>query len=276
MRIVMAALLCAWAATASAKECKFSEPRNLDIDAAGLHALAFKLGSTDLHATGVPGLKRIEVRARACASEQDRLAGLRVMQARDGDTVTITPTGSGEQNFGWFDSNYAYIDLQVRLPASLSVRVDTHSGDANVRAAAALDFSSHSGDLMAHAIAGRLRVSLHSGDVQAGDIGSLQVVRSGSGDVHADKVDGDIEVDHVGSGDLGFDDVAGSVHVQSVGSGDVGVRRAKGGVRIDSIGSGDVYVDDIGGDLVVKSIGSGDISQHGVKGKVDVPRRDDD
>ncbi len=276
MRIVMGLLLSALATTAVANECKFSEPRNLDIDAAGLHALALTLGSTDLHATGVPGLKRVEVRARACASERDRLAGLKVDQRRDGDRLTITPTFSGKQSSGWFGSNYAYIELHVRVPADLPVRVNTHSGDAEVRDVAALAFDSHSGDLIAHEIAGQLTASVHSGDVQARDIGNMRVNRSGSGDVHADKVNGDVVVGRIGSGDLGFDDVKGNVSVESAGSGDIGIRHAGGSVTVGSIGSGDVYVNDVGGDFVVRSIGSGDITRRGVKGRVDIPHRYDD
>ena len=69
MRVVVCLILSAFIGPALATECKYSAPRNLDIDPAGLHVLAFKLGSSDLQLRGVPGLARIEVRGRACASE---------------------------------------------------------------------------------------------------------------------------------------------------------------------------------------------------------------
>jgi DUF4097 and DUF4098 domain-containing protein YvlB len=276
MRAVVCLILSVFAGHALANECKYSAPRNLDIDPAGLHVLAFKLGSSDLQLRGVPGLAKIEVRARACASEESRLAGLTVDQSRAGDRLTVTPNQASSQTFGWFGSNYAYIDLEVRVPATLPIEVRSNSGDAVIDDVAALDFDSHSGDLILHRVSGDVAVEVHSGDVRADDIGSLEVRRSGSGDVHAGNVHGDIKVGHVGSGDLEFDDVGKSVHVDSVGSGDVTIHHARGDVVVGSIGSGDISARDVGGDFVVHSAGSGEIHHSGVKGKVNVPKRDED
>ncbi len=276
MRILMLAILSLSACAATANECKFSAERSLDIDPAGLHALMLKLGSSDVHANGVAGLARIEVRGKACASEESKLAGLNLTQSRDGDRVIVTTNQAQNQTFSWFGSNYAYIDLEVRLPATLALQIDSTSGDANIADVAALNYSSHSGDLVLHHVSGDVTVEVHSGDVTADDIGSLNVSRSGSGDVHANKVRGEIKIGHVGSGDLGFADVGGAVNVESVGSGDINVDRASGDVVVGSIGSGDVTVDGVGGNFVVKSAGSGDIRHNNVKGKVDVPKRGDD
>ena len=59
--------------TAMAQDCKHRAERNLDIDAAGLKALALETGSTDITVRGVSGLARIEVRGRACASSAELL-----------------------------------------------------------------------------------------------------------------------------------------------------------------------------------------------------------
>jgi DUF4097 and DUF4098 domain-containing protein YvlB len=276
MRVVVCFILTAFVGQALANECKFSAPRNLDIDVAGLHVLAFKLGSSDLQLRGVPGLAKIEVRGRACATEESRLAGLTVDQSRAGDRVTVTPNQANEQTFNFFGSNYAYIDLEVRVPANLPIEVRSNSGDANIADIAALDFDSHSGDLILHHVRGDVAVEMHSGDVRADDVGSLEVRRSGSGDVHADNIRGDVKVGHVGSGDLGFDDVGKSVHVESVGSGDLTVNHAHGDVEVGSIGSGDINVSDVGGNFVVRKAGSSEIHHRGVKGKVDVPKHDYD
>jgi DUF4097 and DUF4098 domain-containing protein YvlB len=270
-----AALVLFSASVAAANECKYHEDRNLDIDVAGLQSLELKLGSSDVRAEGVPGLARIEVRGKACASEQSRLAGLTLEQQRDGTTVTVTPHQADHQSFSLFGSDYAYIDLEVRLPQNLALGIRTNSGDADVAHVSTLDFSSHSGDLVLHHATGSVAVDVHSGDVKADDIGSLEVRHAGSGDVNARGVHGEVRVGNVGSGDLVFDDVSNGVHVESIGSGDVTVDRAGGSVIVDSVGSGDINVDDIGGDLVVKSAGSSDIHHHNVKGKVDVPHRND-
>ncbi len=277
MRFASCLILCLFAGSALASSpCSYSADRNLDIDPAGLQALVFKLGSSDIKVRGVAGLNRIEVHGRACASEENRLAGLTVDQSRIGDRVTVTPNQASHQSFSLFGSNYAYIDLEVRVPASLAVEVKTNSGDADIADVAALDFDGHSGDLIVHHVSGSLAVEVHSGDVKADDLGSLDVRRAGSGDVRARNVHGEVKVGHMGSGDLVFDDVAKSVHVESVGSGDVSVNHAGGDVVIGSVGSGDVNASNIGGDFAVKSAGSGDIHHHGVKGKVSVPRHNDE
>ena len=96
MRFVLFSILSLLAANACAFECKFMAERTLDIDPAGLHTLAFKLGSSDLQVRGVAGLAKIEVIGKACASEEARLAGLTVDQSRAGDRVTLTPNQASE------------------------------------------------------------------------------------------------------------------------------------------------------------------------------------
>jgi len=276
MRATLVLACALMASNALANQCAFIADRNLDIDPSGLHALAFELGSSDVHVTGVPGLNKIEVHGRACASEEAKLAGLSVEQQRSGDRVTVTPHQSNQQTYSLFGSNYAYIDLEVRVPQSLAIEVRTHSGDADIRDVANVDFSAHSGDLILHDVPGEVAVEVNSGDVTADDVGNLTVRRAGSGDIKAHGVHGDVKVGHVGSGDLGFSNVGRGVQIDSVGSGDVIVSRANGDVSVGSIGSGDVTVNGVGGDFTVHSAGSGDIHHRDVKGRINVPHRDDD
>ena len=276
MRFVLCSILGLLASHVSAFECKFTAERPLDLDPAGLRALVLKLDSSDAHVRGVAGLAKIEVRGKACASQEDWLADLAVKQSREGDRIVVTTNQHRENTIGPFHSSYAYIDLQVRIPATLAVQIESNSGDADVADITALDFSTHSGDLLVNHVGGVINAEVGSGDIKADDIGGLELRRSGSGDVRARNVHGDVHVGNVGSGDLAFEDVGKSVRVNSVGSGDVGVHGAGGDVVIDSIGSGDVTASDVGGDFIVKAAGSGDIHHHGVKGKVDVPSRDDD
>jgi DUF4097 and DUF4098 domain-containing protein YvlB len=277
MRLMLfATFLLAANVSAATFECKYTAERPLDIDPAGVHALVLKLESSDAHVRGVAGLNKIEVRGKACASQEDWLADLTVAQGREGDRVVVTTNQHRNNTISVFHSNYAYIDLEVRIPVNLPLQIQSNSGDADIADIASLDFATHSGDLLADHISGAVSAELGSGDIKADDIGSLELRRSGSGDVRARKVHGDVRIGNVGSGDLAFEDVSKSVRVNSVGSGDVGVHGAGGDVVIDSIGSGDVTASDVGGDFIVKASGSGDIHHHGVKGKVSVPERDDD
>ncbi|HEY0180851.1 MAG TPA: DUF2807 domain-containing protein [Dokdonella sp.] len=266
-----AAFLVLAPALAAAADCRFTAQHDFDVDAAGLKTIAFDLGSSDLVVEGVPGLAKIEVRGKACASEQERLAELGVDQQRSGDRLTITPKPQRERRDGGLGSGYAYVDLRVRMPSALAADVHSRSGDADVHDVAALNFESSSGDLEVRRIAGALTTRATSGDVEGGDVGRVEVRGTGSGDVELDGVRGDVEVARAGSGDLAFDHVGGSVRIGSVGSGDVRLRRVGGAATVDSIGSGDVVVDGIGGDFTLRAKGSGDVSQHDVRGRVSLP-----
>jgi hypothetical protein len=270
--IALTALIPAFAV---ANECKFTAQHDFDVDAAGLKTLAFSLGSSDVVVEGVPGLTKVEVRGRACASDQDWLAGLGVEQQRSGDRLTITPHADRNVGWHWFGSSYAYIDLRVRVPAALAVDIKGHSADAEVNGVASLDFESSSGDLEARHIAGALTSKASSGDIKADDIGSVEVRGTGSGDVELRDVHADVRVSSSGSGDLHFNNVGGSVRVGSVGSGDIEISHVDRDASIDSIGSGDITASEIGGDFTVGTKGSGDISHRDVRGKVTVPRERD-
>jgi hypothetical protein len=283
MRKIAAALIASsllvFASIAGAEECRYSAPRNADLDAAGLHSLLLRLGSSDLDIQGVQGLNRIEVRGTACASDKSWLKDLQISTGRNGDQATVDAERHDSIStsiFNLFGSSYAYIKLQVRVPAALAVQVHSGSGDTRARTLASLDFHSGSGDLIADHVDGALELQLGSADARANDVGSVALNGTGSGDVHVDGVRGDVRADHSGSGDLEFSNVRGSVRVGSTGSGDVTLSDIGRDAEVGSTGSGDVSVNGVGGNFSVRSTGSGDVRYHNVKGKVDVPNRDDD
>ena len=257
-------------AFAAANDCRYTAQHDFDVDAAGLKTVAFALDSSDVEVEGVPGLAKVEVRGKACASDQERLARLGVDQQRSGDRLTVTP--KRDEHAGSWGGNYAYIDLKVRVPATFALDIDGSSGDADVRNVAALNFASSSGDLQVDRIAGPLVIKVSSGDVKGGDVGSVDVRSTSSGDIRLRGVKGDVHVASAGSGDLRFDDVGGGVRIGDVGSGDVTIDHVQRDVSLDSIGSGDVNVSDVGGNFTVRSQGSGDVNHHGVRGTVSVPK----
>lgn len=274
MRSLLFVLLCA-PALVGAADCKFTVQRDFDVDAGALKTVAIDLGSTDVTLEGVPGLAKVEVRGKACASDQAGLDGLTVDQHLDGDRVTITPRRARDIGSSWFGSSYAYVELHVRMPAHLAVDITDGSGDASVSGVAAANFDAGSGDLEVQHIAGPLTVKVGSGDVRGDDLGSVDVRGTSSGDIHLRDVRGDAKVARSGSGDLSFDNVGGAVSIGRVGSGDVGASRVTGDVSVDSVGSGDVNVNAVGGNFTVRSKGSGDIAHRGVRGTVSVPREGD-
>jgi hypothetical protein len=290
-----AVLAAASFSAAAAEPCRYSAPRNAEIDAAGLKSLSVAIGPDDLTIQGQPGLTKIVVHGTACASDEKWLQNIKLETARHGDTASVVARdGDHGITFSMFGESYAYLKLDVRVPQSLAIKLTEGSGDANAHGLAALDAELGSGDLKVTGVAGEFALSVGSGDVVASDVGSFALSHVGSGDVNVDGVNGDAHAGSIGSGDFGLRNVKGSasirsvssgdvklahvgahVTVGSVGSGDVDIVQAGGNVRIDSVGSGDVDANGVGGDLSIGAMGSGDIRHHGVKGKVSVPRTDD-
>lgn len=269
--------LLAVAGTAGAEPCRYSAPRNVDLDATALKSLLLNLGATDAHVQGVAGLSKIEVRGTACASNPQWLDDLRIDTSRSGPEATVTArTGDHENAFNLFGfSRYAYLKLSVSVPPQLAVAINSGSGDVVAESLESLDFHSGSGDLKAYQISGALALELGSGDADANDVGNVELRSTGSGDVTVSNVHGDVQAHRAGSADLHFSDVQGGVSLGSIGSGDLRLENIGGNIRVDSIGSGDLVVDDVAGNLQVGATGSGHVSYHGVKGTVHVPSSDD-
>lgn len=276
-KTLLALLLTTLPLAAGAMECRYSEPRNADLDAAGLRSLLLKLGSTDLDIQSAPGLTKVEVRGTACASDAAWLKDVQIGTSRNGDRAAVAVQNNHHENtFGLFGSSYAYLKLQVHVPAALAISVDSGSGDVNAANLASLDFHSGSGDLVADHIAGALALELGSADAKARHVGSVDLHETGSGDVRVDGVQGNIQADHAGSGDLVFSNVRGGVNIGAIGSGDITLDNIGQDARVGSTGSGDVNANGVGGDFIVGANGSGDVHYADVKGKVSVPKSDDD
>lgn len=274
MRLILVPLLLLSSPFAMAGDCKFSAERNVDIDAAGLQGLRIELGSSDLNVQGDSAATRIEVRGRACASEQAWLDELQIEQSRQ-DNKAVVKTAQRPSHFG-FGRSYAYIDYVIRVPANLAIEVNSGSGDTRAANIASLDYRSGSGDLNLDRVPGPVSVTVGSGDVVASHLGGFKLGHAGSGDMRISDVQSDVTIGHVGSGDLTFSNVRGSVRADSIGSGDFVADNIGGDVYVGSIGSGDVTVRTITGNLTVRSAGSGTVHHSGVGGKVDVPKRHED
>lgn len=271
MRLLILSPLLFVSALSVAAPCAHQAARNFDIDTAGLRALVLENGSSDLRVRGVAGLQKIEVRGKACASEAAMLENLQLNQRRDGDRAIVAVDKNVRNSNSWFGSNYAYIDLDIRVPAALPIDVSSSSGDVDIRDIATLTMKTSSGDVDLHDIAGAVEMSASSGDVEARNLGSFTLISTGSGDMSVIGVRGNVRADRGGSGDLRFEKVSGNVEVGTVGSGDIDLRDIEGDVMVGAIGSGDVSADGIGGNLTVRAQGSGETTHRNVKGRVDIP-----
>lgn len=275
MKSLLLAALLLTPALAHAEECRYSAPRNASFDLAGVHAIVVELGRHDLHLNGA-ATAVAKLGGRACASSPERLAGLQIKQRREGDRLILSAQSDENGNyFGIFFSRYAYLDLQLDVPANLPVEIEVGSGDAWVRNVAQLKLGVGSGDVEIAGVRGRFDARVGSGDVKASDVGETHVATIGSGDFSVRQARGDVSVGSIGSGDFAAERVQGNLSIGSIGSGEANVRGIAGSVAVDSIGSGDLNADTVGHDLRVASLGSGGIEHKGVSGKVEIPKHDD-
>ncbi|MEZ0470228.1 DUF4097 family beta strand repeat-containing protein [Luteimonas salinilitoris] len=269
---LLACLLLPLAAAAQDGRCKESEPRELQLDLAGVKTVMFEVGPHKLRldATDAPDAT---LRGHACAASAGRLSQLQIEQEKTGDRLLVRLRREDNLLGFSFGSNYAYLDLSGQIPGDVLVQLKVGSGDAWLAGAAAMSADVGSGDVEAKRIRGLATAKVGSGDIAFDDVGALEVLSIGSGDVEARNVRGAVEVGGIGSGDFGLDGARGDVAIDSIGSGDADLRDIDGNVTIGSIGSGDVDAGDIRGDLTVRSKGSGSVEHSGVTGTVEIPRR---
>jgi hypothetical protein len=234
-------------------DCAFRADRSLDVDAKGLSLFKLDTGAGDLVVEGVPGLAKIEVRGKACASDEKALAGIQLVQEREGSTATVgtrIPDNSGLQ---LFESRYTYMDVHVRMPAGIK-----------------LDLRDSSGDLEVSGLTNGLDLKDSSGDIKLTDLAGDVSVTDTSGDIIVRKISGNFTVLSDSSGDIEVDDVKGNAVVEEDSSGDISLTHVDGDARVDRDSSGDINFSEIGRDAVVGVDGTGDITAANVKGNFTV------
>lgn len=244
---------CLISPVAMADSCRYSRDINFDVPVNGLEQVDIDVGAGYLEIRGAPAANEISVRARACASTQDQLDEMDLSQSRRGNRLDISSEiNSTGSPFTLFGTRYAYIDVDISLPAGLSVNIEDGSGDIRIEDVSAnLEIDDGSGDII---------VSNLIGDIEVDD---------GSGDVELETITGAVRIQD-GSGDIRLDVIQGDVHMPDDGSGSIRVQNVTGNVTVDDDGSGDIDVHDVTGDFVARDTGSGDVDHSGIGGRVDV------
>jgi len=259
------------AALAWGDECKLRAERTGGIDAAGARKVVIRAGAGDLKVTGRANSKRVDASGTACATKQPLLDATQISVRREGDVVMVETTlPEHEDGWSWGKNEYAYLDIEISLPAGLPVEAIDSSGDASFVDLESLDVQDSSGDLEVSRIATALIVGDSSGDVEIRSAGSLRL-RDSSGDVEAEDIRGNVEVLVDSSGDLRISNVDGNVDIDQDSSGNIRVEDVKGSVIVDSDSSGDIYAGRVTGDFTVGSDSSGSIEHESVRGKISVP-----
>lgn len=270
-RLALMALLSP--ALAFASDCEHAQPRSLELDLAGVRTVRIETNSHELRLGPAPDGKA-SFTARACASDPALFEQLKFTQERQGDVLVVRAERDGYSSGIFFKSNYAFLQLDARLPATLAYEVRVGSGEARISGQPNVRLDVGSGDAEVRGASGTLRVNLGSGDVSAFDSGTLDLVSVGSGDFEARGVRGEATVGSLGSGEVEIRTLGRSLRVDSIGPGDLVVEGVDGNVAIGSVHTGDATIIDVGGGLTVDSIGSGDVSHRDVRGALDLPSGD--
>jgi DUF4097 and DUF4098 domain-containing protein YvlB len=258
-------------------DCEFKAARDLDIDAKSLSRLDLSTGAGDLRIEGVAGLQRVELRGQACASSAELLEQIRLDQRTDGDALlvgTLMPT----QKTGWSlfgDNDYAFLDLTLRVPQRMLLKLRDSSGDIDVRDVAAVDVADSSGDVELRDIAGDVAATDSSGDLRFENVGgNVTIPSDSSGDVRVDHVRGSVEVDVDSSGDIVLENIDGNARVGRDSSGDIDFRAIGRDAIVGSDSSGSISARQVRGGFSVeaKSTGADNISFADIGGAVNVPK----
>lgn len=237
MRLQLAALALAVAVPSAAMAQNYDEPRNATVPASGATLLKVDARAGQLRVTGRTDLKEVRVRGTARASSRGVLAEIKLEAVREGGEIHVRAILPDHRNCcDWNDE--ALLDLVIETPAALPVDVDDTSGDMTIESVGA-----------------KVRIDDTSGNIRVRDAGGDVWIRDTSGGIDIRGVKGSVDIDEDSSGEIEVYDVTGSVHVGR-----------------DS--SGSIYVSRAGGDFTVEHDGSGSIDYDGVKGKVDIPRKD--
>jgi len=226
---VFAAIFLAGSLAYSAQEVKV-----LKLPAAGVDKLEIDCGAGFLKVHGVEGLDSIEVNAeiRADGVGQEKMNKFiqdhvkLTLENRGGRAVL---TSAVKENILSF-SRDAVIDLTVRIPKKMDLRVDDGSGAIDI------------------------------GDI----IGNLDI-EDGSGEMRIENIQGGLKIDD-GSGSIELRGITGDVAIDD-GSGSLTVVDVGGSLTIDD-GSGDIDIDGVGKDLILEETGSGGLHFRNVKGQV--------
>ena len=278
LRVVTLIVLTALPLAALADDsCEFRAERSMDIEAKGLSLFKLDTGAGDLVVEGVPGLARIEVRGKACSSEEKALGEIQLHQQREGATATVG-TRIPDEGYTWSffgGEHYAYMDVRVRMPAGLKLDLRDSSGDLEVSGLTnGLDLKDSSGDIKLRDLAGNVTVTDTSGDIDVNGIsGDFTVISDSSGDIVVNDVKGNAAVQEDSSGDITLRHIGGDAHVDRDSSGDISFTDIGHDAAVGVDGSGDITADGVKGNFTVgaKSSTSGEIRHHGVGGTVTLP-----
>lgn len=180
--------------------CEHSQPRNLQLDLAGVTAVVFDIGGNDLDVRASAGSIG-KVDGQACASSAAGLQTMTLTQQREGGKLVVQARRDPRIGIS-IGNNYRYMKLQASVPDTLMVQLKVGSGDASIAGAHEASADIGSGDVKVMHIRGQFTAAVGSGDLVVEDVGGLHLLSIGSGDATIRQVRGASRIGSIGSGDL--------------------------------------------------------------------------
>lgn len=280
--------ICLAASQNAAASCYAEKVIELDFDADNFTEMRLNALAGELYLEASDD-NELSVRGVACADRHTYLERMSINVEEKGSTLELTVIIPYHEP-DWH-ANYAYVDLTLKVPASLTHLIKDSSGDLEAHgiklsmlndSSGDIHLRDTTGDFSLRDSAGFVSVRDHKGDVElqdsSGDLdivsvdGDVNVIRDSSGDIEIDTVSGTVTIGRDSSGDIEIDSVERDVEVGSDGSGKIKIRDVKGSVEIGSDGSGDIVVQRVGGDFVLSRKGSGDIRTAKIQGDIRIPQ----
>lgn len=288
MKVLLSLFLMACSLPAMAGYCTQTKTIEYDFTAADFAEMELKALAGELEVTASDD-EQVHFWGKVCTDEETHLdmIDLDILKS-DGKLklVAIIPYHQKD-----FDPNFATMDIELSLPATLPLRLRDSSGDMTVTGVSVISIEDSSGNIRVRdgksdislrdssgqiyvrGVEGSVTVSDSSGDIDLNNIsGDVFIPGDSSGDVEVSRVSGTVNIDRDGSGDIDINDVGKDVLIGSDGSGDINIEDVKGMVRIDADGSGSVSIEEVAGNFELGNKGEGDIRTADIAGTIDTPR----
>lgn len=247
--------ICLFSTSLQAWFCEYEKEIDQVLDLEGSEMLTVLAGAGDLEIEGDDDTSVATIRGKVCVSEEDWLDESRVDVTGGSNAEIAVELPEISSSWSLIGGNtYAYIDLEITVPADLQLDIKDSSGDVAIEGVSTLSLKDSSGDVRLEDIEGSVTLNDSSGDLVMQDI------------------EGDVTVDSDSSGDIRGRDIEGSVLVRRDSSGDIRFIDVSRDFTVERDSSGDITAKGVGGDFKVVADGSGDIVAKNVDGKILKPK----
>lgn len=247
--LLLSAMLPAVAATASELTCVEAETLTRAIPAGEVDTLRLTTGSGRLLVQGLADTDTIRVRGLACASNPELLSDFSLDMKAEERVLVLTdrlPEGANHP-----EAHFAKLHLNIEVPRSLRVEIDTQREPSAIGGVAALKIRSRHGDIRIDGVVGDAEVTIERGDAEIRNIGGDLVLSRDRGEAVVHSVRGNVRVTDSERGNVLITDVTGTVHFARHGRGNLAVQRVGGDFVVDRIQEGQIYHEAVAGQVLL-------------------------